>query len=43
MVHHPGFDVLAVDVLAVLANCNLAVRKNVLNLVVSLLTPKERQ
>jgi coatomer subunit beta len=38
MVHHPGFDVLAVDVLAALANCNLAVRKNVLNLVVSLLT-----
>lgn len=40
MVHHPGFDGFAVDVLAALANCNLAVRKNVLNLVVSLLTPR---
>lgn len=40
MVHHPGFSDLAVDVLAALSNCNLAVRKNLLNLMVRLLTPR---
>ncbi|KAJ1269868.1 hypothetical protein BS78_06G010800 [Paspalum vaginatum] len=39
MVDHPGFDKLAMNVLRALANHNLAVRKKVLNLGVSLLTP----
>lgn len=39
MVDHPRFDDLAMDVLGALANRNFAVRKKVLNLVVSLLTP----
>jgi coatomer subunit beta len=39
MVDHPRFDELAVDVLAALANPNFAVRKKVLNLAVSFLTP----
>jgi len=40
MVDHPGFDNLAMDVLGALANRNFAVRRKVLNLAVSLLTPR---
>ncbi|RLM75619.1 hypothetical protein C2845_PM15G01060 [Panicum miliaceum] len=39
MVDHPRIDELALDVLAALANPNFAVRKKVLNLAVSFLTP----
>ncbi|CAL5089683.1 unnamed protein product [Urochloa decumbens] len=39
MVDHPGFNDLAMHVLGALANRNFAVRKKVLNLAVSLLTP----
>ncbi|CAN6197432.1 unnamed protein product [Urochloa humidicola] len=39
MVDHPGFKDLSMDVLGALANCNFAVRKKLLNLAVSLLTP----
>ncbi|PUZ68947.1 hypothetical protein GQ55_2G069700 [Panicum hallii var. hallii] len=40
MVDHPGLDDLAMDVLGALANRNFAVRRKVLNLAVSLLTPR---
>ena len=39
LVDHPRFDELALDVLGALANPNFAVRKKVLNLAVSFLTP----
>ncbi|CAN6227386.1 unnamed protein product [Urochloa humidicola] len=40
MVDHPGFDDLALDILGALGSPNVDVRKKVLNLAVSFLTPR---